>query len=492
MEIVSLFGAVKNYDKGLLKITSLVNNTLAELGMGVKDLNIGPPTNLPYYDGIKSQVAAEFINSIKEATGLIIATTAGTGGMSSVLATFLEHLESEPDILKDKNCMLIVVSDTSDVSVMSGLSKTVNALGGYDSVRIFLDGNFFGMPNNKEIVEKQVEDFYRMVRQKRKFYTPTLQGAVVKGSSNSAVTTSSEPQAFVPPKLHPEPPAPMPAPVTYDGNIGSPQYTGQADTFFTGSMASAPSYQPPSQPQPQPPVQKSSNPYVEQVFSNLNQITQGGAATAQALTLQPQPQPQQVKPTVFQPEPVAAYTPPQAPPPLMSNPTTQYNTNTITSMVDNFNQRQNDDIQEITSFFSKKHVNNEPGYTPPSTYQAKDAPATFPTNIAQKSTRQLTASLIHHYQPQLAGDLSCIIQLLIEGPTGFNGYIIVNSIDCFYYDGEADNPTLTVISDEQNWTNVITGKVSAQKAFMTGSLKIKGNFVLLTRFDQIFNTAKNF
>lgn len=455
MEIVSLFGSVKNYDKGLLKISNLVNNTMAELGLPVKDLNLGPPTSIPFYDGIKSQVAAEFINSIKNASGVILLTTAGISGASSVLNIFLEHLEVEPDILKQKNCMLIVVSSTGDASVLNSLSKTIVDLGGYDSVRILLDNNFFTSQKNKELVEKQVEDYYRIVRQKRKFYTPVLPLGDSLGNSSGATYSNSgiqtmpnvQPQAFVPPVYIPEQKPQEQIIVNQDQQAIHGQLLSSFGQVAQGQVAN--NYNGKwEQPQFQTaPVQSTNH-----SNSNYNQGTQQGSSFVG---------------------------------------TNHHNNTNISSVIDNFNKRQNDDIQEITSFFSKKYsgtTNN----TPQNIGSFSEASINNVEPVARKTPRQLTASLVHHYQPQLAGDLICTIQLNISGNASFNGYIVINNTDCNYYDGQADNPTLTVLSDENSWVNVITGKVSAQKAFMTGSLKIKGNFVVLTRFDQIFNTSKNY
>ena len=113
-------------------------------------------------------------------------------------------------------------------------------------------------------------------------------------------------------------------------------------------------------------------------------------------------------------------------------------------------------------------------------------------NDVQKTPRQLTKGLVHYYQPQLSNNLICAIQLNVEGINGFDGYFLINNKDCEYYDGVFENPSVTIISNEINWLNIVTGKISAQKSFMTGNIKIKGNFVLITKFDQMFNISKNY
>ena len=445
MEIVSLFGCVKNYDNGLSKITSIAHSTLAELGMQVKEINLGPPTTIPFYDGIKSQVANDFISMIKAATGIIFATTASVSGVSSILGNFLEHLQTEPNVLKHKNCMIIVVSTTGDINVINNLSKTITTLGGYDGVRIFLDEGFFGTQNNKEIIEKQVEDFYRIVRQKRKFYSPNVLN----------INNEIKPQSKEDTIIH-----------------GAPNPNVESHTWPVVQTNQAQNV--------------GSNTYADQMAQFMpNTYGEGSTNYTQAPTINTTLSHNNIQHT-----PVSSYVP-QSPLPTLNNPNQVYNNpSNISSVVDTFNKRQTEDVKEITNFFSKKFDSGNTALQVDVTPQPQQAP--FPTNIATKTTRQLTANLVHYYQPQLAGDLSCTIQVNVTGNASFNGYIVITGTECYYYDGTAENPTLTVISDETSWLNVITGKTSAQKSFMTGSIKIKGNFVLLTKFDQIFSTSKNY
>lgn len=428
MSIISLFGAMKNYDKGLSKISMVVNKTLGELGIAVKEINLGPPTSIPTYDGIQSQAAMEIMTAIRGASGVVFCTTASFCGVSSVMQNFLEHLEADKNVLAEKNCMIIIMGE--DNEIMNGFAKALNNIGAYDSVRIMLDNNYFKNPHNAKLIEKQVEDFYRMVRQKRKFYT------------KAAGLASA--QAMQPPQ------PPQPTQFTYD------PYSRPEDSRPPYEYNQPPQdVYAPSQQNNQPPAYnyEISKPQFETIQTD-NNVYQGPFNPAQSQ------------------QPVSQY---REEPPRPAN-VTPYNNESI---IDNFNRRQSEDVQEITNFFSKKQL-------------AEPLMATNPAPVQHKTPRQLTAGLVHHYQPQLAGDLNCTIQINVTGRGGFDGYLLIKGTDCYYYDGNVNAPTLTVLSDEKNWVDVVTGKVSAQKAFMTGSLKIKGNFVILTRFDQIFNTSKNY
>ena len=86
----------------------------------------------------------------------------------------------------------------------------------------------------------------------------------------------------------------------------------------------------------------------------------------------------------------------------------------------------------------------------------------------------------------MASGLTAIIQFSITGAETFDGYLTIVDNECEYTEGQAENPEITIISDSNTWHDVLKGKHTAQKAFMIGGLKVRGNFVLLTKFDTLF------
>jgi putative sterol carrier protein len=43
------------------------------------------------------------------------------------------------------------------------------------------------------------------------------------------------------------------------------------------------------------------------------------------------------------------------------------------------------------------------------------------------------------------------------------------------------------MADSAVWLDVLQGNTTAQKAFMIGGIKVRGDFVLLTKFDTLFS-----
>jgi putative sterol carrier protein len=104
----------------------------------------------------------------------------------------------------------------------------------------------------------------------------------------------------------------------------------------------------------------------------------------------------------------------------------------------------------------------------------------------EKTVKQMTQKLPHFFQAQIAHDTEAVFQFTITGDEQFNGYLVIKNQDNEYYDGVYDTPDITILADSRTWHGILKGKHTAQKAFMTGQLKVRGNFMLLNRFDQIY------
>jgi len=150
--------------------------------------------------------------------------------------------------------------------------------------------------------------------------------------------------------------------------------------------------------------------------------------------------------------------------------------------LENITNEQNSDIEKISALFIKRMENGND--------EAVSGEQTASSNqTAGRSIKQLTATLAHRFNPHLAKEIIATMQLNITGPSGFDGYLIINSEECIFTEGEAANSDIIINADQKTWNDVLNKKVSAQKAFMMGQLKVRGNFVLLTNFDQMFSAV---
>ena len=66
------------------------------------------------------------------------------------------------------------------------------------------------------------------------------------------------------------------------------------------------------------------------------------------------------------------------------------------------------------------------------------------------------------------------------------GYIVIKDGDCNFLENIQETPIIVMILTEEVLMNILSKKLTYQKAFMLGRLKVKGNFSVLSKLDQVF------
>lgn len=106
-----------------------------------------------------------------------------------------------------------------------------------------------------------------------------------------------------------------------------------------------------------------------------------------------------------------------------------------------------------------------------------------PLNKESKKLQQIP----HYFVAQHDKTLQAITKYIITD-SNEEGYIIIKDGDCFYEKTIDQPPTVEIILSESVLQELLTGKITYQKSFMLGKLKIRGNFSILPRLDQAFKT----
>lgn len=163
------------------------------------------------------------------------------------------------------------------------------------------------------------------------------------------------------------------------------------------------------------------------------------------------------------------------------------------------NEQQEKEIDELSRLFSQKYSTPAPKPTLPpieepplepldaiGTARRPQLPTQPSSPPRSKSAQQITQSLPHYFQPQLSAGLQAVVQINITGEENFDGFLYIHGTECSYTEGEAPAPDIIIMADTSVWMDVLKNKQTAQKAFMMGGLKVRGDFVLLTKFDNLF------
>lgn len=404
MKTTCIYAAPLNYDNELFMLNNIVKTTLTELTVEVIDVNL-LDLNLPSYNGLLNETINTIIENIKVSDGVIFLCTVHFYAPCSIMQNFLDYLSnpSLKELLKNKNCMLGFVSkDIGEVTALEYVSKVINKLGGYDSVKMPLNSNTIkNMEINqeiKDIAEKQIEDFYRLIKQKRLFFIPNADEE--NKSKVEKLSTQVEITEDIVKNLAPNKKVTIDEIYQKYNSISFNNFQERDIDDITSSIAKK---------------FKRDTEGLESV--NLGDLY--GDSTKQDLIKQEllNPSSNEVRGTSF---------------------------NTIVE--DN-----------------KKTIVSRP-----------------------KSCKQLTASLPHKFLPQLAKGENIVFQIMVTGEENFNGSITIENVECFYEEGVIINPDITIISDSSVWATILKGEQSAQKAFMVGNLKVRGNILSLTKFDQLF------
>ncbi len=449
MKISVLLASNDSLDYNLIDVMRVLNTTFDELGEKLNFIKLDQKNIPPFSNNYPVSDVANIVNQLSNSDGVIFACTSYLFAPNSIMQNFLDYL-SLPiyrDFLKDKNCFNIVVSnENGEVETAQYLSKIVQYFGGYAPIVTAINKQISSQFNsNKDvstIFEKQVEDYYRILRQNRKFFvTKTSFSDFLNINSQSLDGFSFNPNQQPMPQQAMQQ---MPQQQVFQQQPQPYQEQGYSHQMPQEQYSGVPNFD------------------ASQHIQEKLDVSQASSLTNRAYIPEPL-QPQENSAMDF------SYIENQ-------NDTSFLNNNEFAGQNNdnNYSQRNND------FNFAQNQAN---GFD----MGASQAQTQMPSMAENKgSVRQLTENLVNNFKPHLSNGLVTEIQLKITGEESFDGYFQINGANCAYHDGNSNTSDVTIIATSAVWQEVLDGKITAQKGFMTGQFKVRGNFVILPRFDQLF------
>ncbi|MCC6795030.1 MAG: SCP2 sterol-binding domain-containing protein [Candidatus Hydrogenedentes bacterium] len=92
--------------------------------------------------------------------------------------------------------------------------------------------------------------------------------------------------------------------------------------------------------------------------------------------------------------------------------------------------------------------------------------------------------------PTKIAGMNATYQFDITGDQGGTWHVKLADGAASVVEGPAESPSITLTATDQNWLDIVSGKLSGQTAFLTGKLKIKGDMGLAMKLQNVFALGK--
>jgi len=101
------------------------------------------------------------------------------------------------------------------------------------------------------------------------------------------------------------------------------------------------------------------------------------------------------------------------------------------------------------------------------------------------TVRSLVQNMPYAFKPENAKGIDAVIQFIVSDE-GFQGYLSIKDCKCEFFEGEAESPTVRIVTPSKIWLGIVRGEINPVTAMMTRKYTVKGSWRILTRFDKMF------
>ncbi len=112
-------------------------------------------------------------------------------------------------------------------------------------------------------------------------------------------------------------------------------------------------------------------------------------------------------------------------------------------------------------------------------------------NRPKASLKDMTKNLIYVFEAPENENINILMQINVSGEEEMKMYINIENNKCMIFDGININSNITIDVNSEKWRKILNGEVTLQKAFMTGMIKVIGNFMLLSKLDKTLFAYNN-
>ncbi|ONI48049.1 hypothetical protein AN643_03640 [Candidatus Epulonipiscioides saccharophilum] len=473
MKIALLCANIK--DDLLFSIKQTITKVFSDLETEVEEINL---EILPYFSGSTSVMGDQIFNAIGECNGLVAFSNIHLTGIHGAMQTFLNYSSVYPDVIKNKPMLAITYSNVwGEETAAHLISSAWRFLGGVDVNPLALN-SYISPEDILQVTEKQIENYYRMINQgisniisTERMLFLNRDATANSNGNNGHVKVEESTKKY---SYNPSPTALN----TNNGFSGQPNFSSNASA---NEFTSQPNFSANSQSngftnQPNfPNFNPQSNGFASQPnFSNSNSIANGFSNPPNSPNSNSQS-------NGFTSQPIF---PNSNSPANGFSSQSNFSSNTPSGNLypsNSYNTSEENEIKEISNILKGK--TSESSFIPAATGTYQKPPG---SRISKK-----IASLPHYFIAQHDKAFEAVVQYSIND-TKELGYIVIKNGDCIYVEGSTENYTVEISMLDSVFDELITKALSYQKAFMVGRIKVKGNFAILPKLDQIFRSSREY
>jgi putative sterol carrier protein len=89
------------------------------------------------------------------------------------------------------------------------------------------------------------------------------------------------------------------------------------------------------------------------------------------------------------------------------------------------------------------------------------------------------------FNPSKAQGVDVTVQVNITGPNGGAWTVTIKDQKLKAQEGTHPSPTIAISMAEAEYMDIVNGKMSAEKAFLTGKIQFKGNIALALKLKEM-------
>ena len=411
----------------LQRSVQIVANVLQDLEIEIHRVELN---KLPYFEGTKTRQMDSIMASIESSDGVIAISAVPMMGMHGAMQSFFDNATQYDMKCFNKPMLAVTYSEwLGEQEAAQMMLKCWGILGGVDGGAIYMNKAIISTAVLTRL-EKEVENFYRLMKQERPnigsseraLYYNIKQGHIGQGFSG-IFTTNEEKKSEI---------------------------RNFADIVREDSFAGRMKYREESVVQ--------ITPSISQVQASPRQSGQGQVSQGYSAPIQQALRGEEVK----QPTQTAQVT---------------RNHEATSHRIDIATKEQT--IKEIAQLLEKEAQED--------TFQSMQSgvytrpPQVLSTNITTKKLQQIP----HYFTAQYDKELNMVLKYKVTD-IDEAGYIVIRYGDCIFTEELDEIPTVEISLTEEVLKTILSKKITYQKAFMLGKLKVKGNFSVLPKLDQVF------